>query len=591
MPIKPLPFVIASLLLGGCATQESAKFESPEIEVHQSGDAAPSIEKSTRRDFASQYGDNGLSDEAIYDLELFNYMQDLAFQGDIAAMTELGLMHLYGEGTPVNTTLAEVWLKKAADAGSPYAQHNLAYHYISLEDEKKRAEAVHLFNLAYSQDFLPAQLWLGILYYYGNAVEQDDARAYQLLYPLAFPNDVDALTEAEIDFFRWPRSEEGQISDGPVLGHPEAQYLIGEMYYLALGVEQDLPKAHQLFLQSAEFNVKAMARLGTMYIQGDGIPKEVQTGLAWVERAAEMNEPYAHYVLAALHVDGDITLDIPQYLHHLEVALAGEIPDAYCLQGMIYADGVHAPLDNEKALTLLNQGAELQSSLCQRALGNIYLNGFLGVEASPHQAIAWYRQAAESGDLESQINLGELYATPEFNVQNEALAIYWTQKAADRNAAAAINNLGYMHEVGIGVSADQAQALAFYQQADNLGNKSAAYNLGRAYEAGHGVNQDFSKAASYYQKAVNLGHIQAMHSLAILYIDGRGVSRDFQQARSLFESANSLEGLGYLYEHGLGVPKDEQKALEYYAQAGTENSRRLLLQLKLKMNHDKRTAQ
>ena len=94
-------------------------------------------------------------------------------------------------------------------------------------------------------------------------------------------------------------------------------------------------------------------------------------------------------------------------------------------------------------------------------------------------ALRIWMQAAESGDVEAQTNVGEIYergmgVTPDYEA-----AAKWYQKAADKNYSRAIFNLGTMYEQGLGVPQDSLKALNLYRQAwgvpeDNIIFASAA---------------------------------------------------------------------------------------------------------------------
>ena len=99
--------------------------------------------------------------------------------------------------------------------------------------------------------------------------------------------------------------------------------------------------------------------------------------------------------------------------------------------------------------------------------------------ADLQSALRIWMQAAESGDLEAQTNVGEIYergmgVTPDYEA-----AAKWYQKAADKKYGRALFNLGTMYEQGLGVPQDSLKALNLYRQAwgvpeDNIIFTSAA---------------------------------------------------------------------------------------------------------------------
>lgn len=99
--------------------------------------------------------------------------------------------------------------------------------------------------------------------------------------------------------------------------------------------------------------------------------------------------------------------------------------------------------------------------------------------ADLQSALRIWMQAAESGDVEAQTNVGEIYERGMGVEPDYEAAAMWYQKAADKNYARALFNLGTMYEQGLGVPQDGLKALNLYRQAwgvpeDNIIYASAA---------------------------------------------------------------------------------------------------------------------
>lgn len=85
--------------------------------------------------------------------------------------------------------------------------------------------------------------------------------------------------------------------------------------------------------------------------------------------------------------------------------------------------------------------------------------------ADLQSALRVWMQAAESGDVDAQTNVGEIYERGLGVAPNYEAAASWYQKAADKNHARALFNLGTMYEQGLGVPKDSLKALNLYRQA------------------------------------------------------------------------------------------------------------------------------
>ncbi|HIJ79058.1 MAG: hypothetical protein OEY01_08575 [Desulfobulbaceae bacterium] len=109
-------------------------------------------------------------------------------------------------------------------------------------------------------------------------------------------------------------------------------------------------------------------------------------------------------------------------------------------------------------------------------------------------------------------------------------------------------------------------------------DKEALYQEGLAYLKGSGVAKDNSKAFSLFEKAATLGHADAQYRLGFMYSLGRGVKKDDRQAIKWWERAakqNNGEAqyfLGYMYEIGAGVKQDLGVAKKWYKSAAANGN-------------------
>ena len=74
--------------------------------------------------------------------------------------------------------------------------------------------------------------------------------------------------------------------------NPNAEYWLGHMTELGLGVPRDAKKAIDLYKKAAEQNVvAAQARLGEIYLDGDQVPPDYGQAKSFLERAAYHADP------------------------------------------------------------------------------------------------------------------------------------------------------------------------------------------------------------------------------------------------------------------------------------------------------------
>jgi TPR repeat protein len=85
---------------------------------------------------------------------------------------------------------------------------------------------------------------------------------------------------------------------------------------------------------------------------------------------------------------------------------------------------------------------------------------------------------ADSGDIQSQVELGFAYQFGNGVEQNMDEAIRWYRKAANNGDAAAQNNLGYLYEKGPKTVKDLGEAGKWYMRAAVDGSPISQLNLG-----------------------------------------------------------------------------------------------------------------
>lgn len=134
--------------------------------------------------------------------------------------------------------------------------------------------------------------------------------------------------------------------------------------------------------------------------------------------------------------------------------------------------------------------------------------------------------AAEAGDSEAQVTLGNMYLNGTHTPTNYQEALNWYEKAADQGSANAMFNIGVMHDKGFQVDQSFDEAFKWYQKAAALDFPEALYNLGIMYEYGQAATRDYAKAQEYYLMAAEKGEPSSQFAMGLIYDKGLGVERD-----------------------------------------------------------------
>ncbi len=150
-----------------------------------------------------------------------------------------------------------------------------------------------------------------------------------------------------------------------------------------------LPEAH-------DGNPVAQSILGSMYWEGDGVPKSYQQGAFWFQEAAKRGDAFAQYSI-----------------------------------GYGYEFGLGVPKDYFRAFNWYSRSAEQGYSEGQFRLGGLYFNG-KGVAENPYHAVKNFTAAAEQGHPRAQFLLGLAYHYGYGASQDFVEAYKWYNLAASK---------------------------------------------------------------------------------------------------------------------------------------------------------------
>lgn len=342
------------------------------------------------------------------------------------ALYEKGFDYEYGITKTVDRTLADKFLKEAADLGHADALFFLGMNAVERGDlEQARAyadSAIELGNMAgkYILAEISEQEYLGDseeLYKAGfkvikEKVEQGDLHYSNVLgYAYRFGIGTKKDIEQAIKVFT-PSAEQGNAMS---LGH------LSELY-----LEQDkIEKAKPLMLKAAEKN-NSKAQLNLSFIDDD-----TEKSLYWLNRAAENNEISAIMNLAYYYHDKDIRKAASYYQK------AADLDDDQAVVELsyLYENGEGVEKNDEKAVELLDKAVGLENFEAMNKLSIRYLEG-RGVERNYEMAEALFNNI---------ISLDESLSEKEkasYNVYYQ-LAERYEEFAKDDNATLKAYKQGY----------------------------------------------------------------------------------------------------------------------------------------------------
>ncbi len=169
-------------------------------------------------------------------------------------------------------------------------------------------------------------------------------------------------------------------------------------------------KEDALLTKAEQGDAKAQYELGTLYDVGIGVPQDDVEAAKWFLKAAEQGEAWAQFKLGMMHANGRgvVKDEIDAVKWHLKAAEQGLVQAQFSL-GVMYANDQGVLEDHDEAVMWYRKAAEQGYA---KATG-MQVPSELGYRKTAEQGyievVQWFRQAAEKGDAAAQFNLGIMY--------------------------------------------------------------------------------------------------------------------------------------------------------------------------------------
>jgi hypothetical protein len=128
---------------------------------------------------------------------------------------------------------------------------------------------------------------------------------------------------------------------------------------------------------------------------------------------------------------------------------------------------------------------------------------------TPQDAVELLTPAADDGDTEAALFLGNLYLYGRGIAHDFPAARKWLELAAEDGRAEAMYNLGAMYDKALGVPRDVAQALKWFTLAADQRDAPAQLNIALFYLNGDGVPKDVAAAEQWLRRAARNGSKRA----------------------------------------------------------------------------------
>ncbi|WP_299374791.1 tetratricopeptide repeat protein [uncultured Kiloniella sp.] len=311
-----------------------------------------------------------------------------------------------------------------------------------------------------------------------------------------------------------------------IKGNAEAQYMVGEIYRKALGVEGDEKKGLAWIKKAAEQGyAEAQYVLGFSIENNFGVEYENNKSIYWYRKAADQGHKKARSRLT------------------------------FSLFGGTFFDGYGSFVDDATGHKVFEVEKFLRITEMEEDFNN-----------ADH--------LAQLGDSDALVDLGYAYLKGEDRPQNIALAIEYLEKGARDNTdkAIAMHRLGELYSKGKSVPQDFDKAVFWYKKAFDLGVDFAGNDLGELYLNRTDLSNNQDQAFKWFEKSAKAGFHHAQLKLAKHYYkddDNKDLKAAFKWAYLAAEQENGEAQylLAKLYEDGDGIPKDTSQAVRWFRHA------------------------
>jgi len=184
-------------------------------------------------------------------------------------------------------------------------------------------------------------------------------------------------------------------------GKPEAQMLLGQLYFNGEGVEKDIKAALYWYDKAASLGfVDAQYRLGVLYFNGSPeIPKDYDKAYQWLQKALENGNNDAKPKLEGLYkTESGKVVNLHESPEILQQVASSGNQQARYLYSEKLLKGEGYPQDKAKAVAMLTEDAQQGFVKAQKRLGELYFYGD-GVPQDYYEAYAWSMAYAGTKEL------------------------------------------------------------------------------------------------------------------------------------------------------------------------------------------------
>lgn len=242
-------------------------------------------------------------------------------------------------------------------------------------------------------------------------------------------------------------------------------------------------------------DVQAQVALGKV-LQDDGVPADKTAATEWYRKAATAGSAEGAWLLGSASMAGaGVTRDVPIAIEWMRKSVSIN-PNGDRMA--VLAVALLSTGGTQEALQWAQKAADKGSSKGMEVLAMARLTGEMGLPKDTAAAEKLMVTAAQKGDADAQVSLGQFYITGLIGRKDTAAGVRWLQTAADSGNAKAEGTLAYFLITGKeGVPVDATRGVALARKAIAANEMLGHYAMGVAYVTGSGIAEN--PAEGWYQ--------------------------------------------------------------------------------------------
>ncbi len=240
----------------------------------------------------------------------------------------------------------------------------------------------------------------------------------------------------------------------------------------------------------------AQYRLSVFYRDGNGVEKNEEERVRWLNAAALRDHPMA----------------------------LSDLADIKMTEG-----------NTEEAMVLYQKAAEAGNYEARRKFAT--LQGETLEELEELRSVL--KDFCSSGFPYDYYNYGNLMYRSALSTEDHRVAMEYLLKASEMGWSDADALIGQMYRDGNGVDRDLEKCIAYLSKAAMNGHNKSMYMLGDLFYDGKYMKKDPEEAFKWYLMSASVGNAKSQYQVAMMYSSGIGTDKDEEMAKRWFATYSS----------------------------------------------------